>query len=383
METGQYHFFLGRNQYISLAEIEAVFGKEPARLRSNVALIDDLEDDKVLASQKILGGTIKTAEVLGTCEENELNDAILEVLESERKEGRKTVLALNYYGKRDEKKFLKNHLMGVKKRANFSLRFCNGNFKNVQSVVTFKEIIRKRNIELNVVELERGRLQVSQTITCQNIDNYSQRDYDKPGRDAKVGMLPPKLAQILLNLAGEPKIVWDPFCGTGTVLMEGLLAGKNMVGSDLSEKMLDLTNKNLDWFKQQKQAENIDTEYKVFQNNAAKFVKVEADAVVSEGYLGEPKRQMPKPIELQKTDNELTEIYGPFLDVCRRNKVKTVVMCLPAYKMEEGVGFMKKTLARMQQSGYNLAALSETRDTLLYKRDNQFVFREIVKLTLK
>ena len=60
----------------------------------------------------------------------------------------------------------------------------------------------------------------------QNIDAYARRDQARPARDAKVGMLPPKLAQILINLCGilpEGSRILDPFCGTGVVLQEALL----------------------------------------------------------------------------------------------------------------------------------------------------------------
>ena len=58
-------------------------------------------------------------------------------------------------------------------------------------------------------------------VGVQDIDAYSKRDQTRPARDAKVGMLPPKLAQILINLCGPLKpgsVVLDPFCGTGVVL---------------------------------------------------------------------------------------------------------------------------------------------------------------------
>ncbi|MBR0061499.1 MAG: hypothetical protein IJP68_08465, partial [Selenomonadaceae bacterium] len=51
-------------------------------------------------------------------------------------------------------------------------------------------------------------------IGVQDIDAYAKRDQARPARDAKVGMLPPKLAQILINLCGplEPgATILDPF----------------------------------------------------------------------------------------------------------------------------------------------------------------------------
>ncbi len=52
----------------------------------------------------------------------------------------------------------------------------------------------------------------------QDVDEYAARDQARPKRDAYVGMLPPKLAQTLINnaygneLSGEKRVtVLDPF----------------------------------------------------------------------------------------------------------------------------------------------------------------------------
>ena len=89
-------------------------------------------------------------------------------------------------------------------------------------------------------------------IGVQDIDAYARRDQARPARDAKVGMLPPKLAQILINLCGPLKpgsTVLDPFCGTGVVLQEALLMGYHAYGTDINERMVEYSRKNLDWLK--------------------------------------------------------------------------------------------------------------------------------------
>lgn len=63
------------------------------------------------------------------------------------------------------------------------------------------------------------------TSFVQDIESYTARDQARPMRDARVGMLPPKLAQIIINLAlsnNDITEVLDPFCGTGVVLQEGI-----------------------------------------------------------------------------------------------------------------------------------------------------------------
>src|SRR5688572_9453319 len=41
---------------------------------------------------------------------------------------------------------------------------------------------------------------LAQSMWVQDVDDYARRDYGRPRRDAFVGMLPPKLAQSMLNL---------------------------------------------------------------------------------------------------------------------------------------------------------------------------------------
>jgi hypothetical protein len=40
---------------------------------------------------------------------------------------------------------------------------------------------------------------IAQTVKVQDIENYAKRDQERPRRDPKVGMLPPKLAQIIIS----------------------------------------------------------------------------------------------------------------------------------------------------------------------------------------
>lgn len=374
-------FFLGRNTDLSLLELEMVFGQKPKLIRGDIALMEGLSHPE--EQQDFLGGTVKIAEVIAEATQDQILDICIGILEKEAEKGKKIRLALNYAGpQKQDFLVIKKVLIPLKKAVSFPMRFVNNNFSNVVSAVTLKQILQKDGIELNLVEKERGRFLVSRTLSCQNIDAYSDRDYGKPRRDAKVGMLPPKLAQILLNFAHPFKSVWDPFCGTGTILIEALLAGKKVIGSDLSADMVQACSTNIEWLKERYQIPYNPTE--IFEHDATHERKISVDAVVTEGYLGVPKSKMADFSELKATDDQLSQLYEKFLSQCKKNKIKTVVLCLPVYRMQDGPGFMKKTLASILQSGYNLTALSEKpRPTILYKRDDQFVFREILKLELR
>src|SRR3989344_7958542 len=80
---------------------------------------------------------------------------------------------------------------------------------------------------------------LAKTCAVQEFEEYSQRDYGRPGRGLVFGSMPPKLAKIMINLAQLPAsaTILDPFCGSGTILQEALLLGyQNVIGSDVSTK---------------------------------------------------------------------------------------------------------------------------------------------------
>jgi len=60
----------------------------------------------------------------------------------------------------------------------------------------------------------------------------------------------PKLARALVNLSRiqRGKVLLDPFCGTGGILLEAALMGINVVGVDIDAKMLDKSAMNLEAF---------------------------------------------------------------------------------------------------------------------------------------
>jgi hypothetical protein len=103
--------------------------------------------------------------------------------------------------------------------------------------------------------------------------------------DAFVGMLPPKLAQIMLNLAtkGERGLqIWDPFCGLGTTLIEAFQAGySHLLGSDIADDMVIATQTNTSQFALQ----NLD----VFYHDARRIDTKKLTCptvIVTEGMLG-------------------------------------------------------------------------------------------------
>lgn len=87
------------------------------------------------------------------------------------------------------------------------------------------------------------------------LENDIHHDFHKRRPQARPEKHPttinPKLARACVNLTGIPvgKVLVDPFCGTGGILIEAGLMRFNTVGYDISDKMLLMCEKNLDYFK--------------------------------------------------------------------------------------------------------------------------------------
>jgi tRNA (guanine10-N2)-dimethyltransferase len=79
-------------------------------------------------------------------------------------------------------------------------------------------------------------------------DFWSRRPCTRP--ETHPTTLAPKLARACVNLTGIPvgKVLCDPFCGTGGILIEAGLMRFNTLGFDISSKMLLKCEKNLDFF---------------------------------------------------------------------------------------------------------------------------------------
>ncbi len=62
------------------------------------------------------------------------------------------------------------------------------------------------------------------------------------------GVLMPRVARALVNIAKPEKCLFDPFCGTGGILVEAGLIGITVIGSDVQRKLLLGAKMNLDYY---------------------------------------------------------------------------------------------------------------------------------------
>jgi tRNA G10 N-methylase Trm11 len=231
-----------------------------------------------------------------------------------------------------------------------------------------------------------GKIIVAESTGAQNITAYANRDQKRPRRDAFVGMLPPKLAQIMINLAGisdaKNHVLLDPFCGTGTVLQEALLMGYTAYGTDLSEKMVSYTHDNLNWLGEEYH-KTFDFKVSAVDATTAKW-QGPIDAVVSETYLGQPFSAPPSPAKLEEVVKNCNHIITDFLRNLHSQIQPGTPVCIavPAWRDSRGDFTHLPFIDIVAQFGYRPYEFHHvSKNDMLYYRENQVVARELLVLT--
>jgi tRNA (guanine10-N2)-dimethyltransferase len=145
-------------------------------------------------------------------------------------------------------------------KSNFSLRITNtGTGHLYEKEAELAKYIWNKVKEPRV-DLEHAQTKIEVIVTEEKIivgklfkdinhEFNKRRPQSRPERHPTT--ISPKLARACVNLTGIPvgKVLTDPFCGTGGILIEAGLMRFNTVGYDISDKMLKMAEKNLDYFK--------------------------------------------------------------------------------------------------------------------------------------
>ena len=449
---------LGRQPDISLAELEAVYGV--AQVRQVSAQVATVVTDTIDLSA--LGGTTKIGKVITTLPLKRLRDADLFTdvskdivhhhIDAWRGVNHKITLGISAYNLDVPPRLVQKTgliLKSALKKHSVSLRLVPNDDTALSTAVSHnnKLGLSDNKVELMVVKTGTDII-IAESRGAQNITAYARRDHGKPKRDAFVGMLPPKLAQIMINLALGPQqqssrvaklpetsaqarvsdersslrvedclnevspadtkemneeetrsaeavsdnfgnedttaytpTILDPFCGTGTVLQEALLQGYSVLASDLSDKMVDYTQQNLDWIVRSHR--HTGTILNISQADATTHTWPHAsavDAVVCETYLGQPFSAPPSPAKLKEVVGNCNHIISSFLKNIHPQLRPGTPLCIavPAWRGSDS-HFTHLPLTRdLAKLGYTLK-----RPPLVYSRPDQVVARELLVLTVR
>lgn len=431
----KYIFILGHSPALSILEITKVlplFSKKfslevisPEALV--VSTITNIPEQKILNK---LGGTIKIGKIFEEIEDLDnprgLLKKFVKLIKDKSTENKGSSRSgpgtknqkvkfgfslyfekVNFLQKRNwQKKFnqfginLKRELKGEK----INSRFVVSRNHNLSSVIINKEKMISGGFDF-IFFIIRKKAYLAFTSACQDFLDYTRRDFDRPQKDLLSGMLPVKLAKMMINISQtkEDKVILDPFCGSGTILQEAITMGfKSLIGTDENPQAIINSQNNLEWLIKKL---NLDPKKVQIQLNQVavqkldnKIIEKKISSVITEPYLGSPfKSQANLQIrreEIKKIENLYYKAFENFSSILKKNS--TVVMVWPVYKIIIGsqekaifisekllnkiklLGFKQEKLTTIFQKSSNFIPYLTNRGTLLYFRPNQRVQREIL-----
>ncbi|MFA6814012.1 MAG: methyltransferase domain-containing protein [Candidatus Pacebacteria bacterium] len=386
-------FLFGNTPQLSLLELDTVYPELKSKvfvggeLDGRLALVEmDKEELKEKDFLNRLGGLVKIFQVEKILDFDssltELKNAVLECLISKSQQPH-----FSFYQKGKGQKAI-NHgqIKDLLKEKGYRSRYFKGSLDGSAFALhqeSSQEIFLYHSLE---------GIFLSSLIAVQDIDDWTKRDRAKPYFNRKKGMLPPKVARMLVNIAsgmwlaedGQRSIkeakVFDPFCGTGTILIEALQLGSQVYGADLDEQAVWGTRENLEWFANAYQVESQNFAKQIFmadvgQLSQEKLGDQKIDLLITEPFLG---RQTPKEAELANIFKGLEKLYlGAFNNFSKiLNPGAKIGIIFPKVVAEHQVFSLDHLIDKLNTKGYNLLV-----PPLLYARSGARVQREVYFFT--
>lgn len=371
----RYLFFLGREEDIAEAELRTLFvrfGKKITMQKFPGRLLVETDSLPVERLMYLTGGTVKIAAAIEA--QGDYREQIIETLQTHPKT---TKISFAVNGD------------GISPRVAIEIK------KNVQASGKSVRAVDVKNsasiLHNNLVETGTDftvfQQHVFRTVALQPFEEFGERDFGRPVSDAKSGMLPPKLARQMINLSGatEESTFLDPFCGSGTTLVEALHLGiRRVFGSDLSDKAVHDSEQNTAWIIAEKHLDPAPM-CTIFQADARLLVNnlgVETiDAIATEPYLGEPLRGHESKDMIHKQVQTLRTLYIDSLKTMKNVLLPHGKVCIVFPEFMHRTGTVRSLSDDdIKKAGFTLQELLPGKTSLLYHRKDQHVGRRLYVL---
>jgi tRNA G10 N-methylase Trm11 len=373
----KYIFQLGRTPDLSVRELVSC-GLEGSLIKEQLYQVErDAETDQASLVEQFnnLGGSLKLLKVVGEFADLSEEDLITYIAAYFAQFERPTFAVGELY--RDNiAKIQPTDVKSALKERGVGSRFIDAPRDGLSASVLLHQEVE----ELIVIRLDEHTTLFGQTLGVQNIDEWTIRDRQKPYADRKKGMLPPKVARMMLNIGrGElakvsdaAPILYDPFCGTGTVLIEGLVSGLTVVGTDLDANSAMGTTENLEWLAAEY---HLDANFTVFQADVSHVMPAQLDEkpnlIVTEPFLGKPK---PNHDQLANMFRGMEKLYLGAFRQWRRLLADTAIVTIIFPMATDGkhTFSLESIIDKLATLGY-----TPTSDPCLYHRPQAVIQRQV------
>ena len=327
-----YLFVLGRDEDLSLLEVESFFPKNSIKIVNKRFVL--VNTDKEFNVDDFGGITKIFKEV------KSFDEIIFDM----------NKLSYSYYGPDDNLKKLKKRFKEEKIKASFRAFDYD-----------------PRNLDFEFAEFDKklfANYQISKP------KNYKKRDETRPRFDAKK-VISIRMAKILINLSKAEKEILDPFCGSGTILQEGLLKGLNVIGMD---HKISEVKANINWLRKNYEFK---AKYTIIKGDSRGLGRVinKVECVVTEPYMGPYLKKLPVLEDAQRTAKRLYFLYRDLFRELNKVVEKRIVIIIPTlrtYKKDISVGFERI----VSESGFRVVE-SRVKIPVVYNLPNAKIFREI------
>ncbi len=372
----QYLLLLGNTPKLSLAEIRAVLDSKAKPVLETVAQAESNLAPKEVVDR--LGGTIKVLKIVGKFakeqDQEQVKDLIINQFKKEAKDKK-----LNFYvaqiGEKSRPRIDLNQIKTKLTQLGIKSRYSPGRRIGLSAA----KLLHQEVVELNLVYTQKE-LILTKTIAVQDIDLWTKRDRHRPYTQRKKGMLPLKVARMMVNLAvGQDKLkkakLLDPFIGSGSTLIEAAMIGINyLIGADIDKKATQGARENLRWLKE---VFDLKFDYEVHHQDATKLnLTTKVNYLVSEPFLG---KQTPDIKKIRHVYLGLEKLYwGAFKNFTHLLAPGAkVVVVFPAWPSRPELDF-SALIDKLSQIGY-----TNTLEPLSYGRKKAQVERKIWQFSYK
>lgn len=381
----RYFFECGSFFDFSHAELSAVFesfdiSKDSIHKISNTILL--VENNRIKQSQlkeifDRLGGFIRYGEII-----DDLDSFLTPYFESKKVTYGISILGECTLSIKDIQR-LANEIKRGFRASKIGVRFILPKQRELNAAQIFNNKILENGFELCIFQNNNENM-YGKTLGIQDIYSFVKRDTQRPGVDYEMGVLPQKLARIMCNLTAlREGIIWDPFCGSGTILMEAAVLGFDILGTDIDLMALDSLSRNIQWLSK----ENIikDTKYNVFQLDINKverkvlkdLKRTPINAIVCEPFMGPPQKKLLTEFQAKELITDVTKLFNSFFDVINQIAKKgfKIVLILPSYRTKKG--WVDINISQFIDKKWEVLNRKYSKGDLKWKRINSIIARNI------